>query len=235
MTLAALAFLIRDRRAFAADVPRFYGYVRSLDLDQDRLTRASLHAIEPLFIGCNRGCRGHPRYQQVLNKHLGTPRPGTVGVNTATALLGPGCTIQAVGAKLPRVHGAAKATPRDYDRERGAYTNAMLGRGVAIKLTSAPLHESKGSGDLNVLWLRHWVMDVAVPTFSPSAEVRRQLLKLPPRSTAILRLVPRAPIPNGVAPAVQGTPLVMRFFARYQLLSARAASRPSPSTDRAAT
>lgn len=186
----------------------FYGYVRSLDIDFDRLTRAFLHAIEPLFIGCNRGCRkkGHPRYQQILNKHLGTPRPGTVGVNTSTALIGPGSTIRAVGAKLPRIHGASKATARDYDRERGAYTDAMLGRGVAVKLTSAPVHESRGSGDLILIWLPHWVMDAAIPTFPSSAEVRRKLPKLPPKSTAILRLVPGAPTPMESAPLCRALP-----------------------------
>lgn len=198
----------------------FYGYVRSLDIDliaslAQSCTPSNLSLLAAIEAAEK---KEHPRYQQILNKHLGTPRPGTVGVNTSTALIGPGSTIRAVGAKLPRIHGASKAAARDYDRERGAYTDAMLGRGVAVKLTSAPVHESRGSGDLILIWLPHWVMDAAIPTFSPSAEVGRKLPPLPAKSTAILRLVPRQASSNGMAPPVQSTPLVMRFSARHQLV-----------------
>lgn len=79
--------------------------------------------------------RGSPAYNEALNKFLGRPIAGTVGVNSTTAILSPGSTIPAVGKAAPRVWGSKKPVERDLKVERAAYTRKMQDGGVPVKVT----------------------------------------------------------------------------------------------------
>lgn len=130
------------------------GYVAALDIGEDRLTRADLHALEGLLISCNRGHRGRPAYNQVLNRFLGKPRASTVGVNMTTAILSPGSKISAVGKSTPRVQGVHRST-RAYEIERAAYISSMLDGGISVTVTSAP--NPTGSGpSVNHVYLSYF-------------------------------------------------------------------------------
>lgn len=210
-----IIFLVESRRAVIADIKRLYSNHPPFDIDGDRLIRALLHALEPIIIGAGRGYRGNTRYNLVLNKFLGPPRAGTVGVNSTTAILSPAAVIRAVGTPGPYVHRPNKSAPRDLRLERRAYTDVLRDGGASVLVIDETV---PGRGRIVQVYLPYWYHDAAWPNFAPSPETIQGLRALPRSSEAILRLVPPNLGPNDFVPPVHGSPLAICFFARWRLV-----------------
>lgn len=85
-------------------------------------------------------------------------------------------------------------------------------RSVPVTSTSNPKY---GEPAVIHAYSPQWFLELAVPSFSPSVEVRRRLPPLPASSKALLRIEPRQVGADAAPRLVQGPPIVVAFFALF--------------------
>lgn len=145
-----MLFKIEDTDELARSIRRLYG--NGFGLSEDHLARAILHHMEPIIAASNRTCRKNAAYNGIVNKELGRPAAGTVGLNSTTCLLsaiGLHCwyhqrrSLRRCGDVAGCQGAGARRSPYAAERRRGGqggFRGIVEERGMRVTLTETARH-----------------------------------------------------------------------------------------------
>ncbi|PWN26259.1 hypothetical protein BDZ90DRAFT_233393, partial [Jaminaea rosea] len=180
--------------------------------------------MEPIIAASNRTCRKNAAYNGIVNKELGRPAAGTVGLNSTTCLLsaiGLHCwyhqrhSLRRCGDVAGCQGAGARRSPYAAERRggQGGFRGIVEERGMRVTLTEMARH---AAGRVVYLYLPYWLVEQQMSCIKPSADVLDQVPALPARCKGVLEQLPRHATP----PNTMGSLEAYLFSERWDLVLA---------------